>query len=69
MYSFEPTEEQQSIIDTVRDFAKMEMRPKSMEADEKDHLPEGFLQNRGISVSPSRRFRRRTAAAASSAPR
>ena len=33
MYSFEPTEEQQSIIDTVRDFAKTEMRPKSMEAD------------------------------------
>ncbi|HEX4335114.1 MAG TPA: acyl-CoA dehydrogenase family protein [Polyangiaceae bacterium] len=44
MYSFEPTEEQQSIIDTVRDFAKTEMRPKSMEADEKDALPEGFLQ-------------------------
>lgn len=44
MYSFEPTEEQQSIIDTVRDFAKSEMRPKSMEADEKDALPESFLQ-------------------------
>jgi acyl-CoA dehydrogenase len=44
MYSFEPTEEQQSIVDTVRDFAKTEMRPKSMEADEKDKLPEGFLQ-------------------------
>src|SRR5262245_48585995 len=44
MYSFEPTEEQQSIVDTVRDFAKSEMRPKSMEADEKDSLPEGFLQ-------------------------
>ncbi|HEX7672473.1 MAG TPA: acyl-CoA dehydrogenase family protein [Polyangiaceae bacterium] len=44
MYSFEPTEEQQSIVDTVRDFAKSEMRPKSMEADEKDALPEGFLQ-------------------------
>ena len=44
MYSFEPTEEQQSIIDTVRDFAKTEMRPKSMEADEKSALPEGFLQ-------------------------
>ncbi len=44
MYSFEPTEEQQSIIDTVRDFAKAEMRPKSMEADEKDALPDGFLQ-------------------------
>jgi len=44
MYSFEPTEEQQSIIDTVRDFAKTEMRPKSMEADEKSALPDGFLQ-------------------------
>ncbi|HEX4478599.1 MAG TPA: acyl-CoA dehydrogenase family protein [Polyangiaceae bacterium] len=44
MYSFEPTEEQQSIIDTVRDFAKTEMRPKSMEADEKNDLPAGFLQ-------------------------
>lgn len=44
MYSFEPTEEQQSIIDTVRDFAKTEMRPKSMEADEKSDLPTGFLQ-------------------------
>jgi alkylation response protein AidB-like acyl-CoA dehydrogenase len=43
MYSFDPTEEQQMIIDTARDFAKNELRPKSMEADEKSALPEGFL--------------------------
>jgi acyl-CoA dehydrogenase len=44
MYSFEPTEEQQMILDTARDFARNEMRPKSMEADEASALPEGFLQ-------------------------
>jgi acyl-CoA dehydrogenase len=44
MYSFEPTEEQQMIIDTARDFARNEMRPKSMEADEHSALPEGFLK-------------------------
>lgn len=44
MYSFEPSEEQQMIIDTARDFAKNEMRPKSMEADEKSALPGGFLK-------------------------
>ena len=43
MYSFEPTEEQQMIVDTARDFAKEQMRPKSMEADEQSALPEGFL--------------------------
>lgn len=44
MYSFEPSEEQQMISDTAREFAKNELRPKSMEADEKSALPEGFLQ-------------------------
>lgn len=43
MYSFAPTEEQQMIIDTARDFARNEIRPHSMEADEKSALPDGFL--------------------------
>jgi alkylation response protein AidB-like acyl-CoA dehydrogenase len=54
MYSFDPTEEQQMIIDTARSFAKEQMRPRSMEADEKSDLPKGFLQQAwelGLSVA------------------
>jgi alkylation response protein AidB-like acyl-CoA dehydrogenase len=44
MYSFDPTEEQQMIIDTARDFARKEMAPKAHDADEAAALPSGFLE-------------------------
>jgi len=44
MFSFDPTEEQQLIIDTAREFASKDMDPRSHEADEAAKLPEGFLK-------------------------
>lgn len=44
MYSFDPTEEQQMIIDTARDFARKAMAPKAHDADEAKQLPSGFLE-------------------------
>jgi acyl-CoA dehydrogenase len=44
MYSFDPTEEQQMIIDTAREFARKEMAPKAHDADEAAVLPKGFLE-------------------------
>jgi len=44
MYSFDPTEEQQLMIDTAREFARKEMAPKAHEADEAAKLPAGFLE-------------------------
>jgi acyl-CoA dehydrogenase len=44
MYSFDPTEEQQMIIDTAREFARKEMAPKAHDADEAAALPGGFLE-------------------------
>jgi acyl-CoA dehydrogenase len=43
MYSFDPTEEQQMIIDTAREFARKEMAPKAHDVDEAAKLPDGFL--------------------------
>jgi acyl-CoA dehydrogenase len=45
MYSFDPTEEQQMIIDTAREFARKEMAPKAHEADHAAALPSGFLEH------------------------
>ena len=44
MYSFDPTEEQQMMIDTARDFARKAMYPKAHDADEAAALPQGFLE-------------------------
>jgi acyl-CoA dehydrogenase len=44
MYSFDPNEEQQLIIDTARDFARKQMAPKAHDADEAAALPSGFLE-------------------------
>jgi acyl-CoA dehydrogenase len=44
MFSFDPTEEQQLIIDTAREFASKDMDPRSHDADEAAKLPEGFLK-------------------------
>lgn len=43
MFSFDPTDEQQLIIDTAREFARREMAPHAHDADEAAALPEGFL--------------------------
>ena len=43
MYAFDPTEEQQMIVDTARDFAKKHMAPRAHDADEAAKLPDGFL--------------------------
>jgi acyl-CoA dehydrogenase len=40
---FEPTEEQQLIVETVRQFAHNEIRPRAREADEARKLPEEVL--------------------------
>jgi len=43
MIDFEPTEEQALIIDTVRQFAENEIRPKARECEEADALPSDVL--------------------------
>jgi alkylation response protein AidB-like acyl-CoA dehydrogenase len=44
MIDFEPTEEQQLIVDTVRQFASNEIRKESRDADEAGVLPASVLQ-------------------------
>ncbi len=43
MIDFEPTEEQQLVIDTVRQFAANEVRPRARECEEAAKLPEDLL--------------------------
>jgi len=43
MIDFQPTDEQQLVIDTVRDFAAKEIRPKARECDESKQLPEKVI--------------------------
>jgi alkylation response protein AidB-like acyl-CoA dehydrogenase len=44
MISFEPTEEQQRVRDTVASFAREQIRPLAREADESGHIPASLLQ-------------------------
>jgi alkylation response protein AidB-like acyl-CoA dehydrogenase len=44
MISFEPTEEQQLVRDTVASFAREQIRPAAREADESGHVPEALVQ-------------------------
>jgi acyl-CoA dehydrogenase len=44
MISFEPTEEQQLVRDTVASFAREQIRPAAREADESGHVPDGLVQ-------------------------
>ena len=44
MIDFEPTEEQQLIVETVRQFAANEIRPRAREADESAALPRAVLE-------------------------
>ncbi len=43
MIDFQPTDEQQLVIDTVRDFAANEIRPKARECDESKQVPEKVI--------------------------
>jgi acyl-CoA dehydrogenase len=43
MFSFQPTEEQQMIVDTVRDFAREQMRERGHEAEETRALPQQVI--------------------------
>src|SRR5512147_3008255 len=44
MIDFQPTDEQQLVIDTVRQFAQNEIRPKARECDESKKLPEKVIE-------------------------
>ena len=44
MVSFAPTEEQQMIVDTVRDFAKEQLRSVMQESDERSDLPPDIIK-------------------------
>ena len=44
MIDFQPTDEQQLVIDTVRNFAVNEIRPRARECDESKKLPEKVIE-------------------------
>ncbi len=44
MISFEPTEEQRLVRDTVASFARERIRPAAREADESGHIPDALVQ-------------------------
>lgn len=44
MIDFQPTDEQQLVIDTVRQFAQNEVRPQARDCDESKKLPEKVLE-------------------------
>ncbi len=45
MIGFEPTEEQQLVVETVRAFAEKEIRPLARECDESRRIPPGLLEH------------------------
>jgi alkylation response protein AidB-like acyl-CoA dehydrogenase len=45
MYGFEPSDDQKTLVDSVRRFASRELRPSSRPADEKGELPSGILRS------------------------
>lgn len=44
MYSFDPTEEQQMLIDSVQRYAKTDLRPVAHEADEEGSIPTKIIE-------------------------
>jgi acyl-CoA dehydrogenase len=44
MYSFDPTEEQQMLIDAIQRYAINDLRLKMRDAEEENHLPEKLIQ-------------------------
>ena len=63
MISFGPTDEQELVRSTLREFAADVLRPAAREADESSQLPEGLLDQAWSSASPTRSSRARWAAA------
>ena len=44
MYSFEPNEEQQMLIDVVKRFAENDLRPNAHDADEDSKFPQNLIE-------------------------
>jgi acyl-CoA dehydrogenase len=44
MYSFEPSEEQQMLVDAIKRYASTDLRAKAREADEENQLPESLIE-------------------------
>lgn len=44
MYSFEPTDEQQMLVDTVKRYASIDLRPAARDADEENQLPKKLIE-------------------------
>lgn len=44
MYSFEPSEEQQMLVDTIKRYATADLRSKAMDADEEGELPANLVK-------------------------
>ena len=44
MYSFEPNEEQQMLIDVAKRFAENDLRPAAHEAEESRELPQKIIE-------------------------
>ncbi len=54
MISFAPSEEQQMIVDSVKDFAREQLRPMFQEADERGELPPDVIQTGwGLGLVPA----------------
>jgi acyl-CoA dehydrogenase len=53
-YGFEPSEEQKTLVDSVRRFAARELRPHARDADEGGELPAGLLEaGRDLALLPA----------------
>jgi acyl-CoA dehydrogenase len=44
MYSFEPSEEQQMLVEAIKRYASSDLRPKAHDADNENHLPESLIE-------------------------
>ncbi len=44
MYSFDPTEEQQMLVDAIKRYAANDLRPKMRDAEEEGHLPPKLIE-------------------------
>ncbi len=44
MYSFEPTDEQKMLVDTIKRYASMDLRAKAHDADEEEMLPPNLVE-------------------------
>jgi alkylation response protein AidB-like acyl-CoA dehydrogenase len=44
VYSFDPTEEQKMLVDTIQRFSRNDLRPAAHEADEENQFPHGIIE-------------------------